>query len=516
MSVFNQRNRGSNIVRSSSVSSLCSLFNVALGFIYRTIFIAVLGPAYLGINGLFTSVLTALSLAELGITTAIVYRFYKPISMDDVQKVGELMVFFKWVYRAIALVIILAGVLVIPFFDVLVKDSSEIPSDVNLLVVYLLFLLQSSSTYLFSYRLSLLEADQRGYSFALIQTAISLFKYFAQAAVLLLSHDFTITLAVGVLSTLVLNVCFSAWVSTQYVAVFKVKKMLPKNERREIYSDVFATSCHKVGNVVLSATDNIVISSFVGIVSTGLYANYTLITAGVNTIVQKLFGSFTGSLGNANVMLSSEEKYALYKKLMFANFCVSGLVSSCLFLLVDDFISLWIGPDMLLGKLAVMAQCVYFFLSANRVINGSFTYGSGLFVKDKIRPFIEAAINIAASVFLVSRIGIAGVFFGTIISFLATVFWREPYLLHKYTFKQSIRWYWFVYFSVALFSVVFCGVASLFWSALSLEANWLVWLLKALVCVLFYPALYLVVFWKCDEAAFFRSKLASLLRGFRK
>ena len=54
--------------------------SILLRFISRTVFIYVLGKGYLGINGLFSNILEILSLAELGVGTAIFYSMYEPLS----------------------------------------------------------------------------------------------------------------------------------------------------------------------------------------------------------------------------------------------------------------------------------------------------------------------------------------------------------------------------------------------------------------------------------------------------
>lgn len=137
--MFNHESRTKNVLKASFVGATCNLLNTILGFIYRTIFIQILSSNYLGINGLFSNILQILSFADLGISTAIVYRFYEPISKNDIAKVGQLMNFFKKVYMSVATVILVVGVSLLPFLNFFIKDSGEIPQDINLQVVYLLF-----------------------------------------------------------------------------------------------------------------------------------------------------------------------------------------------------------------------------------------------------------------------------------------------------------------------------------------------------------------------------------------
>lgn len=147
--MFNQESRTNNVLKTSFVGTICNLINIILGFVYRTIFIHVLSSNYLGINGLFGNILQILSFADLGIGTAIIYRFYEPISKNDIRKVGQLMNFFRKVYLGVAAVIMAAGLCLLPFLNFFIKDTGEIPQDIHLQIIYLLFAYSGLSEHLF-------------------------------------------------------------------------------------------------------------------------------------------------------------------------------------------------------------------------------------------------------------------------------------------------------------------------------------------------------------------------------
>ena len=486
--------------------------NFVLGFAYRTFFIWVLGAAYLGINGLFSSIVSVLSLAELGVTQAIIYRFYKPINEDDVSKVGQILVFYKWVYRLIALVIFLGGCALIPFLDAFIADKSNIPDDINIQLVYLLLLLQSVASYLYSYRLTILGADQRGYTYSAIQIAVTVAKYLSQGLTLLLTGDFTLTLAAGIASNLLLNIVFSFWVTTQYRDVFRVKAILPRNERRQIYYDTFASFCHKIGDVVLRSTDNIVISSFVSIVTVGLYSNYLLLIDCARTLIKTAFNSFISSIGNAHVSQTPESNYLTYRRIAFLCSFAVGVSAVCLYALMNDFITIWIGEGYLLDDCFVAILCVSFYIELNRSVIGAFTTASGLFVKDKARPFIESAINLISSIFLVLHMGLTGVVLGTVLAVLVTAFWREPYILHKYEFCASSKGYWVRYAQFALLTLLLCLCIALVKQLIGFQASLLSWLAEAAICLVVSVFVFAVSFRKCDEYNYFKKYLFGLLR----
>lgn len=454
MSVFNNYSRTKNALRISAVGVITNILKALFGFGYRRIFLIVLSEVYLGINGLFISILQILSLAELGVTTAIIFRFYEPISRDDVHYVGMLMNFFKRVYLVIAVIILAFGILIMPFIGYLLNDASEVPGDVNLYIVYGLFLANTLSTYLFSYKLTLLTADQKNDVTSVINLIITFITYVVQITVLFVTKNYTLTLAIGTCSILLVNYISSLWVKTKYGEVFRVKEMLPKEERKKIFTDMRSCMYHKVGTTVLTGTDNVVLSKMVSLTATGLYSNYAMIIIQIQNIIGQSLGNFTASVGNARQNIKKEEYYSLYRKMNFAGLWISCVVTVCLYLTIDDFIYIWLGEKFLFDQLTTIVLCVQMYLTISRTTNGAFINADGLFVKDKIRPLIESVLNLILSIILASKFGIVGVFLGTIISSMVTVCIREPLLLYRYSFSRSVWEYWIVYLEFFIVTTV--------------------------------------------------------------
>lgn len=504
-SIFNTNSRTNNVIKTSAVSVGCNVLNTLFSFIYRTIFLYVLSANYLGISGLFTNILQILSIAELGITNAITYRFYKPIKESDVEKVGQLMNFFKFVYRIIAATIVIFGMSLYPFLDNLIGNASEVPADVNLHLVYILYLLQSVSSYFYAYKQVILSADQKQYTVSVLHTIVSFLKYLVQIVALIVLRNFTISLATGIVVTIATNFAISLWVDKQYRPVFKIKSQLSGQEKKQILFDTKATMCHKIGGTVLSSTDNIVLTKFVSLVVTGYYANYTIITNGLNAILTQLLGNFTSSFGNAHVSLGKERNKEIFEKMFFVNSFFAGAASVLLFELINSFISMWVGPEMLLNKVTVGAVCAQFYFESGRQVAKSFTNGCGLFVKDQLRPIIQSIINIVVSIVFVKQIGLPGVFIGTIVSHLVTVFWREPYLLYKYEFEASTRSYWLQFAKYTMISLGVVCACEFAKQAINYQCNNIfVWIIEAVIIFGLFTAVFIGINWKDEHCIFFR------------
>lgn len=119
------------------------------GFFTRVVFTRTLSEGYVGINGLFTDILNILSLSELGVGTAITYALYAPIARRDIKKQQILMRMFRNFYRITAGFVLLAGLCLIPFLDILMKDRPDVN---HLIIIYLLYLLNSVVSYLLIYK----------------------------------------------------------------------------------------------------------------------------------------------------------------------------------------------------------------------------------------------------------------------------------------------------------------------------------------------------------------------------
>ena len=135
--------------------------NTVIGFVCRIVFVRMLSAEYLGISGLFTNILSMLSLAELGISSAITFALYKPIAEDDEEKISSIMRFYRMAYIFIGIAVAIVGLAILPFLDVIIKDAPDIKENIYLL--YLLYLFNTVISYFFSYRQSLLTAMQRQY-----------------------------------------------------------------------------------------------------------------------------------------------------------------------------------------------------------------------------------------------------------------------------------------------------------------------------------------------------------------
>lgn len=435
---FNEDSRQKNAMLASVFAIVEQIFSVASVFIYRTIFLSYLSKEYLGIEGLFTNILQLFSLAELGIGMTILYRMYKPFAEKDVNAISAHVHFYKNVYHGIALLTATIGACLYPFIDNIV-NAEDVPGDVNLRLVYVLFVLQSVASYLFVYKQSIIQANQRAYLVSGFTTGLTVVNVVIKVVVLMLTRKYEIVLMASIITTILINWGFSLWITHEYKEIFQNPAKLTKEQKTDIIKDTTGLMCHKVGFIVLTSTDNIILTKMVSLAATGIYTNYATITAAVQMLLTKMLNSFTPTIGNFMVNYEKDAVEDLYKKLLFVNFWFTSFCTVCLYVLLNPFIEIWLDNTFLLSGFTVAVLCLQFYIKSSQTMNEAFINAAGLFTRDRVRPLIEASINLVTSIVLAKQIGIAGVFIGTCVSSLLTCYWRQPYLLYKHVFKNSPR-----------------------------------------------------------------------------
>lgn len=492
--MFNKNARTKNALKLSTINTACYAIIAIAGVFYRMFFVRYLAVSYLGINGLFSNILQLLSLADLGIIDCINFRFYEPIHNSDVKRVGQLLNYMKKIYRLVAAVVFIVGLAVLPFIAFLIKDTSEIPADINIYLVYLLFLLNSVASYCFSYSYSLLSADQQGYKRSIYGTLVSVTGYVVRLLIIGYTGRFTLAIASTIVLTIFFNYIMHCYIANAYKEVFAVRDQLEQSEKKNILSDAGKVLMHRLGGMIQDSTDNILITLFSGVSICGLFSNYVVIINACRNIASKLLVSVSSSIGNAYASMDEKGFFEIYRRLHFIDYYVSGLFATCAFALASDFVTIWLGNGFLLDDLTVFCMCVSFYIICSRFCNWSFINVTGLIAMDVIRPVLSVSMNLIASIVLGKALGIAGVMIGTIISNICAVLWREVRLLYREIFiSENITAYWAKYVTNFVITIICMFVSKrllgmLFTSCESL----LVWLCEGILCSVVFTLIFVL------------------------
>lgn len=493
------------------------LLNLFLAFASRMILVRFLSVEYLGVNGLFGNILTLLSLSELGIGTAMVYCMYKPAALHDTKELTELINLYRRLYRIVAVIVAGIGIALIPFLGILIKDGQEVE---HLRLYYVLFLAQSVSSYLFTYKTSLFLVHQKQYINNLYTYGFTLIRYVAQILFLYLTRNFTIYLVIQ-LGTTVLSGYLAAWhAERMYPYIKEDRHSLPQlAERMEIYKNIRAMAIHKLGDVVINYTDNLLISAFIGLSSVGIYSNYKLISTNLNHVIYQMISSFNGSIGNLGALESKEKIYSVYKTLNFMQYVCYGYCTAAMWVLFTPFITMGFGEEFLLPVPVVILLLVDFYTKGMRMATLCFRDAMGIFWYDRYKPILEIVINLTVSLVGVVKYGIGGVLAGTVASFFMVSFWVEPLVLFRFgigeKWKKKLGWYFVTY-------VCYAGVLLLAGAAAWFGCRWIAdgticrFLLKGVLgSVIYFAVTFLCLGWT-EECRSLIAVIAATVRGRRR
>lgn len=425
-------------------------------FIIRTIMIYKLGNEYLGLNGLFTSILQVLSLAELGFGDAIVFSMYKPIIENDNKMLSALLNLYKKVYRIIGMVILCVGLLILPFITKFVKGGY--PSEVNIYVLYCIYLFNTVISYfLFAYKESLLKAHQRNDVNSRILSGCNIVMYVLQIIVLLLFSNYYLYIVIMPVTTIVLNCVRSLFVKKMYPQIV-CEGHIEKDAVIGLSKRIIGLTLNKLAQVCRNSFDSIIISSFLGLVILARYQNYYYIISALTVMVSIITTAVGAGIGNSIAAETVEKNYSDYKEFLFIYNWIACFCTVCMLCLYQPFIELWVGKSNVLSLSTVILCCIYFYTMKLGDIAAVYRQAAGIWWEDKFRPIVESVVNLAVNIVLVKYIGVDGVLVSTIISIVCINIPWATYVLFKVYFKMSIKEVFFKYIRYFIETTVLCAV----------------------------------------------------------
>lgn len=494
--MYNSDSRLKSSMKNTVFSALGQIVNELMSFVVRTVFIKMLAVEYLGVNGLFTNILSFLSLTELGVGSALVFSMYKPIADHDEEKLQIFMALYQKVYRIIGIVVLVVGFSLTPFLDFFIKERPDIP---KLELIYMLFVINTSATYFFAYKGSIFNADQRTYVVTNNTTLFRVIQAILRIIILITTRNFIAYLVVSIVVVYIQNIVIARKADKQYPFIKeKTEKKLSREEQSALTKNIGALMMHRVGSVILNSSDNLIISKFVGLVSVGLYSNYSLITNAIKTAFNLVMSSITPSVGNLCAKETKEKIYSVHNAILMLNIWLAAFCSICFIELLNPFVKIWLGSDYLLQQSTVIALVVSFFVQCAMRTNEMFKTGSGLFWNDRYAPIAQCIINIIVSIICAIKFDITGIFIGTSIAMLTTKFWVGPYVLYKRKFGKSVARY-FCRFGIYTGIGIAGGAITHIINSFLPDSGMLSFIGRMCMCVLVPNLVYLVFVFHTDE-----------------
>ena len=476
------------------------LITTLMTFISRTIMLKFLGLEIVSLNSLFHEVITTLSLAELGMGSAIVYNLYKPLAENNIEKVSQLMTFFKQAYRVIAGAIFVLGAIAC-FFAPKMVNGIDFPNG-YLYLVFMLFVINISFSYLYSYKISLLNADQNNYIYSIYSSIYKVIGSVLLVGIMVVTKDFIIYLITNIIVTLITNILISHKIDMKYNYLKKIP--LPKEDKKNIYNNVKNIFIKELSGKITSSTDNILISTIISTIVVGKYSFYSTILAVLKQFTERIEVSLRSSMGNLYASGKNTECMNVLHRLTWG-YCTMGIVfCTCFYSGCQSFISFWVGTDYLLEKPVIFILTINLFCYVCSKPIYSAMHVSGFFVEGRNISIIGSVVNLITSIIFAYLIGISGIFLGTFLTYFIQIV-AKVYYVYKLKFECSSRDYvWLlIKFSVVLLALVFgCDYISTF---INTSINLLDFMLKSLISGVISFFVLILLFRKDREFLYFKS-----------
>lgn len=421
MKIQRTRNAGRNII----YGTILKIYQIIIPFLMRTLMIYQMGMEYAGLNNLFTSIFQVLNLAELGIGAALTFSMYEPIAKDDSEKISALLNLYRKCFTIIGTIILVLGLLCLPFLKYLVSGS--VPGDLNLHYLYLLYLCNTVLSYwLFSYKKSLIYAFQRNDINSKISLVTYTIQYVLQAFVLLKLHNYYFYILSSIFAQILLNLIAAVVVDRTYPykPVGKVEPAVFADIKKKVQGLI----TNKIGGVVFRSADSIVISAFLGLVILAQYQNYYYILSAVASILAIIFEACVAGIGNSIITETKEKNFEDFCTMTFMTGLLIGVCCTCFICLYQPFIELWVGVENFLEFPLVISMVIYFFVYEIDQLIGTYKDAAGIWYQDRYRPLLSAIMNLTLNLIMVRSLGLYGVLYSTVISYVVL---SMPWLIHN-------------------------------------------------------------------------------------
>lgn len=472
--------------------------------ITRSVFVSQLGLSMAGVDTTFKNFLQVLSLAELGLSTGLIYKLYKPLEDKDNKAIKRVINFYKQAYSVIALIFMCGAVVLSVVVNFFVTDTNKPPLYLSFL--FILYAGDTVASYLFANRKALIVADQNNYLVNRNDAFVSLITLVAQVTLLYLTKSFIVFAVIKIVCRIFGACLIGHKFEKLYpeITADKSKESISGKERKDLLENMSAMLCHRIGGVSVTATGSAIISAFLGTVLAGVYGNYTLITTTLLTLVTQVFHGITASFGNVMTVEDEKTVYKKFNQIYFFNYLIFSFATVSVAVLIQPFMRFWIGQSeeaTLLNYSTVILLLVYFFLFGMRRAVLITKDSAGLYRPDRYFALVEAAINIILSVVFVSCFrNVDSIILANIISIVVIPFWTQPILVYKRILHRNPLSYYLRYAVYAL--LTFAMTVLTLWvtnTLITVENVILEIILKGIICLIIPNAINLVVFFKTEE-----------------
>lgn len=498
------------VIKNSIIGTLAQICSLIISFFSQRYFLRNLGLEMQGVNSVIGDTLGFLAFAELGVGTAITYRLYKPLEHKDTKELASLMQVYRFLYHIIGAVVFAVGLVLMTLLPVFINDASI---DMDFIrSAYLIQLLATASGYFFAYKRSLIFADQKQFVCKLVDIFTNIFFSVLRIISLIRYKNFHVYLMLQFVQTLTANMILGHYCNKNYSFLNTgVKEKF--QDVKGLFKDTKDVLIGRIAGYVYSSTDNLVISTFSGIILTGGFSNYKLVTNSVKNLVSGMTDSITATIGNYVQSKDAEESYRMFRNYSFIRYVVGNIAATGLCICTDSFVGVAFGEEFVMQSAVIYLIVIDIFIGIVYGPLGEFTTVLGYFSIEKYINAAGACINLGISLLLVQFMGVEGVLIGTCIS--QAFFWiaKSILLFGKY-FKswEKLRRMWVSYIGYILLIVGQVAVLYILKQKLFAgQYTLLAFIVEGMLCVVVSILAISAVFFKTPQYQYFINILKGLM-----
>jgi len=503
-------------IQNSLINSLIGIITVIIEMITQLVLrreiMLAFGKSIYGLNSVISTVISILSLAELGVESVICFSLYKPIAQNNQKEIISIMQLYRKFYYKIAFLVLTLGMIFMPFLKYF---THEYKNNLNILyITYIIFLADSFLSYFFSYNKTFLIAMQKNFIINIIKNIYSISGTIFLILLLNFYKNYTMYLITWTIFRVLENFTSYIFVNKKYTFLNskKIYAILPE-KKNEIVKNIKALIMHKIGAIFVLNTDSLIISRVLDLGSAGLYLNYTLIIGGVHKMASQVFNGIRASFGDFAAEKEIKEIKNMFYILQFIAFVIYSWCSVFILNICQPFISLWMGTDKQLNNSILYALIINFYLRGFRFPIDLLKDVKGVYRQDRYKSIFEAIVKLLFSIILANYFGYLGVILGTIISFVSVLLTVEPYIVYKYILKEKTTSYYFSYIRYFLIGLLICFSSVYLNNALFNFKNlYLLIFIKFTFCLTFIPVCFIIFFYKTYEFNYLKNRFIFMLR----
>lgn len=475
--------RTKNAKRNIIWGLLCKAFTLILPFVVRTVFIYKLGSEYLGLNSLFISIMNMLNITELGISSAIVFSMYGPIANDDRESIYALLNFYRKAYWTVGAIITIVGLSLVPFIGYFIKG--DIPVELNVTKLFLMYLASTVVNYfLYAYKKSLFEAFQRNDILSKIDLVSVGLTNVCQLLVLFVADGVAafywyvwILFGFNVMSNL-----FVAFLSKRFFPGYCCRGKIEKETLNGLKKQISGLFIGKICLMTRNSLDSIFVSAFIGLTMTTIYSNYFYVLTAVISIMGVISNAMLAGVGNSIKLETETKNYNDFMKFNFMYMWIAGVISITMFCIYENFMLVWVGPDLTMPTLFSFLFSLYFYLLKVGDMRAMYSAAVGIWWENRYRSIVEVLINLCLKFAFVYFWGVYGVIVATILPLIVVNNFGGAQILFKNYFKTfSIREY--VYENILYLGIALVVGLGCFLLSVNMSGGILGLILKSCVCI---------------------------------